>query len=147
MIVPNAWTNGPDQIECKERTDDTTVTVMSPDHGWGYQPPVIVCDELEDDFSLTVNVKLAWSNSKEAIQEENVKIFPNNPDNNANFKIKIPADIKSSKPEEWSSLTLQMMTKLGQGYIVHQAIKPLWLHKPLEVPWLKIGKNPRNYCT
>jgi hypothetical protein len=113
VIVPNAWKNGPDQIECKEKSDDTTPAKIQIDHGWGYEPPVIVCDELEDNFSLTVNVKLAWSNSKEAIQEENVQIFPNNPDNNANFKFIIPADIKSSKPEEWSSLTLQMMTKLG----------------------------------
>ena len=122
MIVPNAWTNGPDQIECKEKNDDTTPAIEI-DHGWGYEPPVIVCDELEDDFSLTVNVKLAWTSSKEAIQEENIQIFPNNPNNNADFTLNIPADIKSSKPEEWSSLTLQMMTKLGQGYIVQQAIK------------------------
>ena len=77
MIVPNAWTNGPDQIECKEKSDDTTPAIEI-DHGWGYEPPVIVCDELEDDFSLTVNVKLAWTSSKEAIQEENIQIFPNN---------------------------------------------------------------------
>ena len=118
VIVPNAWTNGPDQEECTEKSDDTTPSIEI-DHGWGYEPPVIVCDELGDDFNLTVNVKLAWSSdSKEAIQEENIQIFPNNPDNNANFKFNIPADIQSSKPNEWASLTLQMMTKLGLGYIV-----------------------------
>ena len=119
VIVPNAWTNGPDQAEC-QISDETTPQPIEADYGWGYQPPVIVCDELEDNFSLTVNVKLAWTSAKEAIQEQNIQIFPNNPNNNANFKLNIPANIQSTKPEEWSSLTLQMMTKLGHGYITLQ---------------------------
>ena len=60
-------------------------------------------------------MKLAWSSSKDAIDQQNIIIFPNNPQNNANFLLNIPADVKSSKPEDWSSLTLQMQTKLGKG--------------------------------
>jgi hypothetical protein len=114
VIVPNAWTNGPDQNDCKDQTDTATPTIEI-DHGWGWEPPVIVCDELGNDFSLTVNVKLAWSSSKDAIEEKSIQIFPNNPNNNVDFQLDVPSNVKSLKPEDWSSLTLQMTTKLANG--------------------------------
>ena len=134
-IVPNAWTNGPDQPECApppppecdENGENCVITLprpkpVTPDYyygGWAPEP-IIVCDEISADFALTVGISLRWNawNDDSIVNSKNITILPNNPDPSAQiipFSLNIPTNVLNTKPNTWSSLSIVFKTYLSNG--------------------------------
>jgi hypothetical protein len=123
-IIVNEWTNGPDQEECATVNlppveDGTPLTIIEPPKPtgydyYGYEPPVIICDEITDNFSLEVRISLGWSSPWDAppVIVESVTISPNGANKQVPFEINVPQDMLLSKTNEWASLRLRFETYL-----------------------------------
>ena len=92
--------------------------MSKPSSSWGYQPepPIIVCDDLGPDFTLTADISLEWSaGSNTPLANKKVPLKPNSGAPPTPFSLDIPSDVLKSKPKSYSSLVLKFKTAYQNG--------------------------------
>ena len=89
---------------------------QSPTPSWGSPDPILICDELGDDFTLNAVLQLKWSSGEDGVlASERVQFKPNENQPPVPFSIEIPANVLSTKPHSYSSLYLHFSTSYQNG--------------------------------